>query len=448
MPRGLASGAAAWTWVAAALLAAGAARADLSDGIELTTRLDLEWAVDLGTGNSHELALTLQPELELVLPAGMELTAIGRLRGDAFDELEPGSPIEHEVSRWSRRRLVGTQAELELRELYLDARLGRAALRLGKQQVVWGEADGLKVLDVVNPQHFREFILPAFEDSRIPLWTVNVEIPLLRALTLQLLWIPDPTHHEIPEPDALFGITSDRLRPKLPAGIPFMQQQFARPGKWFEDSDAGARLSGYWRGTSFTLNYLYQFGDFPVLVRRLPTALGAPVVSAPEYRRLHVVGGTASRAFGNLTVRGEIGASLDRWLPVDDPADRDGIARTPDLGWVLGLDWFGFDETFVSFQLFQSWLPDHRHEMLRKSLDTNLTLVIRREFWNDRLAVETQLLQSWTDRDGLVRPRIDYEWRDDTTVSVGFDFFYGDENGIFGQYDSNDRLWVLVRFSR
>jgi len=51
------------------------------------------------------------------------------------------------------------------------------ALRLGKQQIVWGETDGLKLLDVMNPQNFREFILDEFEDSRLPLWSVKYTVP-------------------------------------------------------------------------------------------------------------------------------------------------------------------------------------------------------------------------------------------------------------------------------
>jgi len=161
-----------------------------------------------------------------------------------------------------------------------------------------------------------------------------------------------------------------------------------------------------------------------------------------------VVGGSASKAFGNLTVRAELAAALDRRLPLDDPTDRDGVARTADLGWVLGLDWFGFDETFLSLQVFQSWLFSHEHAMLRKQLDTIVTLVVRRELFHDRLTLETQLLQSWNDRDGLVRPRISWEWRDDTTLSCGFDVFYGGRPGVFGQYDENDRAWIEIRFSR
>ncbi len=422
------------------------ARAGMPDWIEWTTRIDVEAAIDTGTGAAHQLPVTIQPEIELDLPLGTALTSILRLRGDGYDRLEPGAPTEHEVAGWSRRWFIGNQMEIELRELYLDAEIGRTLLRLGKQQVVWGEADGLKVLDVVNPQHFREFILPEFEDSRIPLWTVNAEIPVGDA-TLQLLWIPDPTHHEIPEPDARFAITSERIVAPAPPGLPVVERQVDRPSHWLHDSDAGARLSGHTRGWDWSVNYLFKTGDFPVLSRRLPRLPGEPVVAEPDYRRTHVAGVTAGNAFGDLTVRAELGVATDRWFAVDDPTDRNGVEVSPEVLYVLGLDWYGFEESLVSLQVFQSWITDHADGMLRKRLDTNLTLLLRRELFNDRLTLETIVLQSWNDRDGLVRPRVGFEWRDDVTLSAGFDFFYGDEEGIYGQYDRNDRFWLRLRWT-
>lgn len=62
-----------------------------------------------------------------------------------------------------------------LRELYVDTYFGDWSLRLGKQQVVWGTADGIKLLDIINPTDFRELNQNAMEDSRIPIWMVNAE---------------------------------------------------------------------------------------------------------------------------------------------------------------------------------------------------------------------------------------------------------------------------------
>lgn len=62
-----------------------------------------------------------------------------------------------------------------LRELYMDTELADWYLRVGKQQVVWGTADGIKLLDIINPTDFRELNQNAFEDSRIPIWMINAE---------------------------------------------------------------------------------------------------------------------------------------------------------------------------------------------------------------------------------------------------------------------------------
>jgi len=62
-----------------------------------------------------------------------------------------------------------------LRELYLDSELGGWSLRLGKQQVVWGTADGIKLLDIINPTDFRELNQDTMADARIPIWMLNAE---------------------------------------------------------------------------------------------------------------------------------------------------------------------------------------------------------------------------------------------------------------------------------
>jgi hypothetical protein len=62
-----------------------------------------------------------------------------------------------------------------LRELYVDTRFGDWSARIGKQQVVWGTADGIKLLDVINPTDYREFVQSTMEDSRIPIWMLNLE---------------------------------------------------------------------------------------------------------------------------------------------------------------------------------------------------------------------------------------------------------------------------------
>jgi len=62
-----------------------------------------------------------------------------------------------------------------LREAYIDTNYGDWAIRAGKQQVVWGTADGAKFLDMINPTDYSEMAQNQMEDSRIPVWMLNSE---------------------------------------------------------------------------------------------------------------------------------------------------------------------------------------------------------------------------------------------------------------------------------
>ncbi len=75
------------------------------------------------------------------------------------------------------------ERENSIRDLYVDLGFsalgpGRLSLRIGRQQVVWGEADVVRSLDVINPLDLRKnFLLgpdqPNLNEYRIPLWMLK-----------------------------------------------------------------------------------------------------------------------------------------------------------------------------------------------------------------------------------------------------------------------------------
>ena len=62
-----------------------------------------------------------------------------------------------------------------LREAYVDTGFAGWSIRAGKQQTVWGTADGMKLLDAINPTDYSEMAQNQMEDSRIPIWMFNAE---------------------------------------------------------------------------------------------------------------------------------------------------------------------------------------------------------------------------------------------------------------------------------
>lgn len=96
-----------------------------------------------------------------------------------------------------------------LRELYLDTTLGSVDLRLGKQQEVWGTADGIKLLDILNPTDYREFVQNTMSDARIPVWMLKASGSVGGTGHLQFL-LAQPKENHIPglnangDPDRAF----------------------------------------------------------------------------------------------------------------------------------------------------------------------------------------------------------------------------------------------------
>ena len=404
--------------------------------------LESEAAYGMARDRANKMEMVLDPQWEYRWSDDTRITGIARLYTEGFDHLEPGRLSQGEVAPNSRRLQLGDRTDVELREFYLRTQLWRMHLTLGKQQVVWGKADGLKLLDVVNPQNFREFILDNFDDSRIPLWTFNAELPVGDG-NLQVLWIPDRTYHRLPQAGGTFAFRSPLVVPQAPPGVGVNLRPLDRPNNIVMDSDIGMRFSKFWHGWDLTVNYLYHFADFPVFFQSvLLTPGGATVMVNPRYERNHLIGGSFSNAFGNLTMRGEAIYNTDQFVLTMNRRDGDGVIKSGEIAYVLGLDWSGIQDTLLSVQLFQSWLLHPANGLVRDTLDTTTTVLLRRYFLNETLETEVLWLQGVNQGDGLVRPKISYELRDNVKIWTGFDLFYGDRNGLFGQFDRNDRLVI------
>src|SRR5438105_5958075 len=93
---------------------------------------------------------------------------------------------------------------ISLREALLAVGHGDFDARIGRQQIVWGEAISTFVTDVVNPKDFREFVLPDFTELRVPIWALDGSWRLARNVTLEVVWTPDTMHNRLPKKGAEF----------------------------------------------------------------------------------------------------------------------------------------------------------------------------------------------------------------------------------------------------
>ena len=225
---------------------------------------------------------------------------------------------------WVRNELYN---EFEFRELYVDVDAHDALnLRLGRQQVAWGDLGQYRLLDVVNPSdttwHFGP--LESFEDTRIPLWMAKalIDIPAIEH-NIELIWAP-----------LLFDDPKDTVNVPLTFpgawGLPYSntprsfvnEKVFLYPGGELEDMRAGARWKGS-LGTAFTysLAYYYTHQYTPPVNIYMDWATGTTNVEkfVLDFPRQHIAGFSFDYAFESpiaTVVKFEAAVEPERFFPV------------------------------------------------------------------------------------------------------------------------------------
>jgi hypothetical protein len=378
---------------------------------------------------------------------GGDLKAIGRLRVDTVDDLNQSSTADT-FSAAAKPFTTKDWGSIELRELYWEAFGDNSFWRIGKQQVVWGEADGLKLLDVINPQNYREFVLDDFDDSRIPLWMLNVEFSLAENGVLQVLWIPDTTVHNLAPLGSPYAFTSSSIVP-LAAGdnasdLAVQLTPARAPGSPAKDSDVGLRYTDFVGGWDISLNYLYHYVDEPVLRASTQNdSTGSHILLSQEYERSHLIGGTASSAMGDWTIRAEIAFESNRYHRTKQSFP--GVVQANQWSSVIGLDYQGWSDQFISVQWFQSRINATESELIElvedKQEDT-MTFLWESNFMNDTITAKWLQIHSIDHGDGVIRPKLTYNLHSNMDIYLSADIFYGNKDKLFGQFDNSDRVSV------
>ncbi len=406
------------------------------DAPQVSAEIETELAAGLTQSGLQKADTIIKLEINGDLNSAVHYTLIPKWVVTPESDLYIDDPNERNYSSINGPITSNRHGLLELSEAYLDFEAWNGYWRTGKQQVVWGQADGLKVLDVVNPQDYREFNLDEFEDSRIPLWMFNAEFSVTDDSTLQVLVIPDPTYSKLADEGTPYAVTSPKYRPALGASpLPVHIEPAQRPD---QEVEFGLRYRMFVQGWDLTLNYLHHRLDIPVIYRYVEDA---QVVVVPVYEPSDLLGATASNAFGDWVVRVEAGLSTDSYHLRQQLTDA-GIVNTEEFSSVVGLDYQGFTDWFLSYQWYQSTLNDYEADIERNRTRMQHTFLLRRSFFNETLSAEAFVLYSDEDQDGQFRAEISYQLNDAVRIWSGLDLFYGDQEGQFGQFDQTDR-WLM-----
>ncbi|TVQ16159.1 MAG: hypothetical protein EA361_04550 [Bacteroidetes bacterium] len=334
------------------------------------------------------------------------------------------------------------ELELGLREAYMDMYFNNFDLRIGKQQIIWGKAEGVFITDVVAPKDLREFLLPDFDEIRLGITALKLNYYFGNS-TLEAVWTPVFTPTQMPESGSIWQPRMD-----FPAPVSFDYSR-SEIDPSMENSEVYLRFSTMASGFDYELVGGYFWYDDPAMhiTRHIDpqTQQLASLTLMPEYHRVSMAGGSISTPVGPFLLRAEGAYYSGRYFQTANPMAQGGKLKKDNLHYMAGLDYNLWGIT-LSAQFIQELILDYEEGMQNDELDNTMTFLAKKDFLRERLWVELFSYIGLNNEDALIRPKVTYNFADGFEVLGGANIFLGD-TGRFGQYKDNDMVYVKVKYS-
>jgi hypothetical protein len=322
-----------------------------------------------------------------------------------------------------------------LREYELDAVVGEAWLHgeiapgvdvtAGREVVIWGRSETLRVLDVLNPLDTREPGRVDLADLRRPLSMLQVKG-----------YADDWSLAAIAIPEIRFDANPVLGSDFFPGTVDLPEE---RPHH-FEDVELAAALTTIRSGWDLSFHGAWCWDD-------RARADGAFFPTELVHDRLWLVGTGGNFTTGSWLLKAEV-AYVDGlgFFGLDGEKSR--------LDALAGVEYYGLTETTVVLEAVNRHLFDYESALRRAPAFTRrdtaeLALRIRRNFWNDTLhATLVGIALGWDAGDGsIVRFDVDYDVMDALVVGAGLLLYQkGDLPPLDGWAD-NDRVLLSVKWS-
>ena len=389
-----------------------------------------------------------------------------------YDTISPGrdQDIKVTIENANRPRREKDNAGFDIREFYFDWYLDHVDVRIGKQFVVWGVFEGVRITDEINPQDFRELILPELLDFRVPLWKVKIDYSN-DDHNLQLLWIPDIQFHKFAPPGSEWELTQDPCLPDAEGNRFCDARGMIEPESFrLENSEIGLRYTTQVWDAEISFSYFYTWDDFPVLFRHVDLTRQSNPVFFPTYSRIHMYGSTFEKQIGPVILKSEMAYVTGKYFAINNVdqdfdlfLDHHGELKKDHLRWGVGADFIvgGWDLafTFVEWKIF-----DYEEGIVIDEHDHTLNLFVRRSFPEKSVTFQMLYIYMVNFKESYIQPKLIFQLTDQFTVTAGADLFFADripfENDVnqvnlfateqrsqfFGEFERHDRAFIEFKY--
>ena len=336
--------------------------------------------------------------------------------------------------------VITSDSGMELREAFMDYTAEKWDLRVGSQIIVWGKADGLAITDIVSPWDFTEFLARDFDDIRLPVDALRLRL-LSGEANFEFLLLPVFKPAVLPPPGTPWA-----FKYELPDSVKVEFDNPIEPDLSLENSEVGGKLSFYLPGIDFAVSAFYTWDDLPTLHRTTTSEDDTTLVHYhPEHHRLTFVGAEFSMPWRDLVFRGEAAFYKDRHFEPEDVCSEEMFRRNA-LNWMIGLDWTPGNDWSVTAQWADDFILDYDQGIEKDEHTMLATLNVSKQLFRQTLKLSSMSYYGINESECFLRSSMDYALTDELHLLLGLDMFFGDE-GMMGQYDDNDEVWIKAKYS-
>jgi hypothetical protein len=325
------------------------------------------------------------------------------------------------------------EKEFELKDTFIQGSItDKLDTKIGRQIVVWGTLDNLRVTDVLNPLDLRVPGMTDIDDLRLPVTMVKFDY-YFSNWGLSGMVIPEVRFSKTPA----FG--SDFY----PYPIPRPPEVV--PDDGFENAQFGAALIGVFSGWDIGLYGANIYADQAYGENISP---GGTVQLVRKHARITMLGTAANLASGNWLLKGEGG-----WFDGLRYSNTPGIEYSRlDLGG--GVEYSGFSEAIVSLEAVNRHIFDYNQQLRQfpdeiRANEFQWSLRFVKDFVNDTLTL-TLLGSTFgvkADDGSFARLDAEYDITDGVSIRGGGVFYQSGDKGLFQDVAANDRLFVVCKYN-
>jgi len=312
------------------------------------------------------------------------------------------------------------------------------SIRAGRQTVVWGSADRLRVLDIVHSQDLREGVFGDPSLSRLPLAMLNIECAS-GAQSLQWLLIPEFRANRTPQPGGRFYVPNlvDLLAAaKVPVAAG-EKPDWKDPADW----SAGVKWAGRWGPADVSLNAFHGWQTSST-ARLVSASTPTGLAYEAGFSRLSMIGASVAAPVGPLVLKAEASVfpnAMAYYRGASGSPDATPAGERRVLG---GVDYQAARWFFATQYYVQQTRSDL--QLVEPAWQRIVTLAARREFLQGRLNVTSYIAHDLTRPAQFLSLQSTYELGAKWQASAGLDLFRGDPTS-FGRFRPESRLVLGLR---